>query len=162
MKRRDVVRHELLALSDRSGGRLNPRTVVDRAREPEHPLHAFFEWDDTKAGEAFRLVQASALIREVKLQVVVESKDPMRVQLLIQRAFYSLPSLRGSEKGSYVATASIEDPSELANEVLVQIENLRKKHAALAQLSGVWRAVDEAREKIQPQEPARRKRSRRG
>lgn len=162
ISRRNVVRAELEKLADERGGHISPRAVIDAARKPDHQLHPFFEWNDSKAGEAFRLVQASALIREVRLQVVVESSDPMRVTLSVQRAFYSLPSLRGSEKGSYVAAASISDPTELADEVLVQIENLRKKHAALAQLSGVWRAVDEARERIQPQAPERKKRSKRG
>ena len=156
--RQDLVRTELMALASAAGGQISPRAVLDAAREAEHPLHGFFEWDDDKAGEAFRLVQASALIRAVKLQVVTEAKDPMRVTLVVQRAFYSMPSLRGSDAGSYVPAQSIKDPTELVAEVLSTIDTLRKKHATLTQLSGVWREVDKVRKVMEAPSPAKKQR----
>lgn len=46
---------------------LTPGIVVDEARDPEHPLHARFEWDDTVAGEKWRHHQAHELITSVKI-----------------------------------------------------------------------------------------------
>lgn len=142
-KRTEVIKAELFSIADHTGGRLSPATVLEHARDPSSPLHGEFEWDDSKAGEAFRLVQASALIRSVRIRVISESEDPRRVTLTLQRGIVSLPSLRGSEEGSYVPVTNVTDPTELVNEVLEQLERLRKKHANLAQLSGVWRAIDE-------------------
>lgn len=57
-----------------SHGQLTPKLVVDLARNPEHPLHNRFEWDDAVAGEKYREVQAAELIRSVK--VVRKEKEP--------------------------------------------------------------------------------------
>lgn len=159
-EKRDLVRSELLALAEKRGGQISPAAVLDAARSEDSVLHQFFEWDESKAAEAFRLVQASALIREVKLEVFVESKDPTRVTLSVQRAFHSIPSLRGSPKGSYVPASLIKDPTELVNEVLAVMEGLRRKHAALSQLSGVWREVDRARESLSKPAPSSAKKKR--
>lgn len=160
-ERRQLIRSELLALANERGGQLSPRAVLDAAREESSPLHEFFEWDDAKAAEGFRLVQASALIREVKLEVITETKDPTRVSLTVRRAFYSMPSLRGSAEGSYVPAQSITDPAELVREVIAQMDGLRKKHAALTQLSGVWREVDKARETLDEQGSGKKSRKKR-
>jgi hypothetical protein len=46
---------------------ISPAIVVDVARDEAHPLHTRFEWNDTEAGERFRLIQAAALIRSVRV-----------------------------------------------------------------------------------------------
>ena len=159
-ERRDLIRTELLTLAGRRSGQISPRAVLDAARSEDSALHSLFEWDESKAAEAFRLVQASALIREVKLEVVQESVDPMRVRLEVRRAFYSLPSLRGSKGGSYVPASLIADPEELVREVLAQMNGLKRKHETLTQLSGVWREVDKANHVISASEVPKKKRKR--
>ena len=52
----------LNAIRDEHGA-LTPQLVVDVARDPEHPLHSRFEWDDTIAAEKWRLEQAGQLLR---------------------------------------------------------------------------------------------------
>lgn len=143
--RQDAIRAALLELADQRDGRLTPRAVLDAARDERSPLHEEFSWDDDEAAEGFRLIQAGALLRRVKIQVVVESKDPTRVNIVVQRAFPSVPSLRGSPSGSYVPLAQA-DQQELLSEVVSQLEVLRKKYAAIEKLAGVWKAVDDVRE----------------
>jgi len=48
-------------------GRLTPALVRDTARDPDHPLHSRFEWDDTLAGELYRLEQAHELIKSARV-----------------------------------------------------------------------------------------------
>lgn len=48
-------------------GELTPKLVVDVARDPDHPLHSRFEWDDAVAGEAWRHDQAHRLIQKQKV-----------------------------------------------------------------------------------------------
>lgn len=74
----------------REHGALTPRLVVDAARDPEHPLHDRFEWDDALAGEKYREQQARALIRTVKVVEPVGETDETRV-----RAFHSVPRPEG-------------------------------------------------------------------
>lgn len=72
MNKRELIEQELKAIWD-SRGQLVPEEVVDVATDPTHPLHQFFEWDDTAAGRRWRVTQASNLIRSVKVRVTTES-----------------------------------------------------------------------------------------
>lgn len=56
------LRDQLQAIRDEHGS-LTPALVVDVARDPEHPLHSRFEWDDTLAAEKWRIEQAGQLLR---------------------------------------------------------------------------------------------------
>ena len=61
---------ELLRL-EQDNGRLNPADVIEAAKDAGSPLHSWFEWDDTVAASKYRLDQARALIRSVKIEVTV-------------------------------------------------------------------------------------------
>lgn len=80
------LRDHLQALYDRHG-QLTPALVVDEARDPAHPLHNRFEWDDSKAGEAWRRSQAQELIRSVKV-VYREATETERGKSV--RAFHAI------------------------------------------------------------------------
>lgn len=85
----------LTAIRDEHG-ELSPKLVLDSARDPDHPLHSRFEWDDSVAGERYRLDQARQLIRVVKLP-----SEPGRPSDL--RAFVSVRG-QDSRAGEYVPT----------------------------------------------------------
>jgi len=83
-------------------GRLDTADVVDAARNPDSPLHGYFEWDDSAAAEAYRLSQAETLIRRFKIVVTVENV-PVRCRRYASipvagdtqgRTYYSVPKLR--------------------------------------------------------------------
>jgi hypothetical protein len=56
------LRQHLQAIRD-DRGTLTPAVVVETARNPDHPLHNRFEWDDTLAAEQWRLEQARQLLK---------------------------------------------------------------------------------------------------
>jgi len=56
------LRNHLQAIRDEHGS-LTPALVVEVARNPGHPLHSRFEWDDSVAAEKWRLEQAGQLLR---------------------------------------------------------------------------------------------------
>lgn len=56
-------------------GSLTPALLVEVARDPNHPLHHRFEWDDTKAAEKWRLEQAGALLRVTYAPVKGQPRD---------------------------------------------------------------------------------------
>ena len=65
-------------------GQLTPALVVDAARNPEHPLHTRFEWDDSIAAEQYRRVQAGELIRKVKVRYIeTPNSEPQRVRAFV-------------------------------------------------------------------------------
>jgi hypothetical protein len=73
----DATRNVLDAIRERHG-KLTPRLVVDEARNPKHPLHHRFLWDDKKAADKFRLIQAAQIIRSVHVTVVDEPDQPVQ------------------------------------------------------------------------------------
>lgn len=106
-----VVQEVLQALYD-EGQELTPRLVLDRARDPQHPLHDRFEWDDAKAAESHRLTQAGDLIRSVK--VVYERGDGTEGRI---RGYHSVRSDTGSrvyKTAESVAMSSVMTQALLA------------------------------------------------
>lgn len=81
--------------------RLTPKDVVDDARPPDSELHNRFEWDDSVAGEKYRLVQASELIRSVEIEYPSPDSEPRRV-----RAF-STTRGQDPDKQGYRPTAEV-------------------------------------------------------
>lgn len=65
-------------------GALTPELVVEVARDPDHPLHSRFEWDDRLAGEKWRLEQASLLLRVVKLPPATGRPDDLRAFVAVK------------------------------------------------------------------------------
>lgn len=85
---------ELQAIRDEHG-QLTPVLVVETARDPEHPLHSRFDWDDSVAAEKWRLEQASQLLRVTKR---VDLSRPTDL-----RAFTAIKG-ENSHKADYVPT----------------------------------------------------------
>jgi hypothetical protein len=96
-----------LSRTDKGGRKvILPSDVVKAAREPSHPLHKRFDWDDTKAAHKWRLSQARDLIASV----VVEYEDsPGRVVKV--QAFHHLRS---------------EGPGYFPTETIVKHETMRE------------------------------------
>ena len=94
-----------------SGGELQPIAVVDAARALDHPLHSHFEWDDSIAAESYRVSQARAIIRIVR--VVDPAADDGA------RAFISIASDRGT---SYRSLADVRNSADLRDSVLAAAE----------------------------------------
>lgn len=115
------LRDELLAVRDQHG-RLTPQVVVDTARDPGHPLHSRFEWDDSVAGEAWRRQQAHELIRKAK--VVYREADESTPEKSV-RAFVAIRAEEGH----------VFDPVEEVAE-----DPFRRK-LALADMEREWKAL---------------------
>lgn len=79
-KVKQEVADELQRIARVSDGikKLYASDVVESARPKDSPLHGEFEWNDKKAGHAYRLNQARTLIRAV---VLVEKRDDKEIKV---------------------------------------------------------------------------------
>jgi hypothetical protein len=146
--RQAAIRTALVDIAAKHGGFLNPHHVVEAARDPGHPLHAEFPWEDATAADAYRLVLAEALIRRVKLAIMRPATDTKPVTVQTTRAYQSRPSQRhktGGYEAIDVLMADQDKRRELLASVLRDLQAYRKRYAVLEELSGVWRAIDEVR-----------------
>src|SRR3954466_16270624 len=102
-------------------GKLTGENVVDEARPADHPLHEHFEWDDSVAGEEFKIIQARALIRRVTVTRVNATTDmPVRV-----RTFHSIPGPAG--RAYHQVTEIVEEPITMR----ILLSQMRREFAAL-------------------------------
>lgn len=87
-------------------GELNPALVVDVARDPTHPLHVRFDWNDSTAAEKYRRQQAHKLIRSVRVTYVSNrTGTPITI-----RAFHAIQQ-EDTKAYAYEPTAVvIQDP----------------------------------------------------
>ena len=98
----DALRMALEDILKKHNG-LTPRIVVAEARDPKHPLHERFEWDDSVAAEKYRERQASELIRSVRVNYI--RGDGSRSSV---RAFHSVPT---ETRRTYLSVGEVlEDP----------------------------------------------------
>lgn len=115
------LRGELLSVRE-AHGKLTPQLVVDVARDPAHPLHSRFEWNDAVAGEAWRRQQAHELIRKAK--VVYREADESGPEKSV-RAFVAVRAQDGH----------VFDPvEEIADDPL-------RRKMALADMEREWKAL---------------------
>lgn len=92
-------------------GRVTPEQVVAAARDPANPLHEEFEWDDSVAAHQWRLDQARAIIRSVRVTIEVQDiKVPVISYVRDPEAdgqgYRSVVSLRTEEEIARQALAS--------------------------------------------------------
>ncbi len=124
------VRDHLQEIYDRRGV-LTPALVVDVARDPGHPLHHRFEWDDTVAAEEYRRVQAGDLIRSVTIKVESGRGAPTTV-----RAFLPVRQI-ATQPAEYVpAEVALADPmkrSLVLAEFKRTLIGVRTRFSALAE-----------------------------
>jgi len=98
------IEARLRKLQDKHG-RITPNSVVDDARDPDSPLHGFFQWDDSKAAEAYRLDQARALIRRFPVVVTHET-------ITIKPQAYLRDPDKATKEQGYVAFARVASSEE--------------------------------------------------
>ena len=156
--RTEQIRAALLAIAEANNGLLNPTHVVERASDPDSILHAEFIWDDDTAAQAYRVAQAGALIRRVKLTLIRENHTTREIAVQTTRQFQSRQSQRSSEAGYETVEAIMSDPVkrvELIDQVLRELSAYRRRYADLIALGDVWGAIDDAMEvfEVQPKRP---------
>lgn len=138
-----ALRKILIGIREEHGNKLTPEIVLDVARDPLHPLHSRFEWDDSIAAEAYRRDQAQELIRKVHV-VYQEAEDDGPPRL--GRAFIAIPTPDGYVYDPVEEVA--EDPIRrqvALNDMERAWKDLRSRYQHFAEFTAmVRRDLDEA------------------
>ena len=86
-------------------GLLKPEVVISEARNPKNPLHSYFEWNDTIAGEQHRLAQARTLIKSVKIEIIHENR-------VVRSVVYAKDPRVPHDQQGYTAVSAIAQTRE--------------------------------------------------
>ncbi|KKM26319.1 hypothetical protein LCGC14_1585990 [marine sediment metagenome] len=113
-------------------GLITPRTVVDEAINELSPLHRYFQWDESKAANEYRLWQARELI--AKVRIIYEDKK--------LDAYYNVKiRIDGKLQQGYASITKIISDSDLRDQVIGQalkeIGYWQKKYAEYEELEKV-------------------------
>jgi hypothetical protein len=109
----DSILKELRKIQDRTG-RLTAELIVNTARDPKHLLHGQFEWDNSIAGEQWRIVQARRLIRRVETIYVVNNYEIRTV------AYVRDPSVDPADQGYRSVIHLAKEPDDARVAVLAE------------------------------------------
>ena len=60
------------------GNSPTPESLLEKAKDPTSELHKCFEWDDTKAAEKYRLVQARQMIQFIIIKDTKTKENQVR------------------------------------------------------------------------------------
>jgi len=100
-------------------GKITPSKVVDDATHSSSPFHDYFEWDNKKASNEYRLHQARQLINHLIEVVVIEGVQSK------QKSFFSVTN--GGGKKVYVtlktAISNISYRDQLLGRLISTMEN---------------------------------------
>jgi hypothetical protein len=133
----ELIEAELERIRARDGGVLNPAAVVEVASDPESVLHTQFQWDDTKAAQAYRIWQARQLISMV-VTVLPHENKPVRMYV----------SLRDDRDpaGGYRGLADVMGDTDmrraLLREAFSELNRLKQKYNQLSELTPVFAAAE--------------------
>ena len=151
-----IFGRELKKLSDKNNGMLTNELVVAAAQNPASPLAGFFEWNDTKAANRYRLKQANQLINYIGVVVIIKGKkytlpfmESVRVEIMkvggeteTVRRYVTVKTIE-KEKGARDSVA--EDAKSMLEEALTIIDRIRllakkRKNPVLTQVARQIRA----------------------
>jgi len=134
---------ELKRIAAENNGLLQPEVVVAEAKPETSPLHSRFEWDNTVAGQNYRIWQARQLIRVV-VEVVAGTDRTTNV-------FVSLTSDREKESGGYRILTHVLSDNEMRHQLLADalsdLELFREKYKELRELAVIFSAIKKIKRK---------------
>jgi hypothetical protein len=139
MKNKTIA--ELKRIAIENGGLLKPEIVVEEARPKSSPLHSRFEWDDSVAGQQYRIWQARQLIR-VSVELLAGTDEKMDV-------FVSLKTDR--KDGGYRVMSQVLSDAEMRAQMLAdalsELELFRDKYQKLKELAEVFSVIRKVKKK---------------
>lgn len=124
-------------------GRVTPEAVVDAAKDPAHPWHNRFEWDDSKAAHAFRIAQARILIRAAYLLLSNERQE-VRIPRFVRDQSLD-PTVAG-----YITLPQLREEQENVHESVVY--EFKRAQAAMQRAQVIAAALEYAAEIIDVRE----------
>jgi hypothetical protein len=138
---------EVLEVKDKYG--LTAENLLKKASKKSSSLYGFFDWDNSSAGEKWRLHQARMLINEVK--IVVEDKELYAFEN-VRVNIEDSPQPSNREYKSKIDIANNKDwKNQLIRRSLLEIKYWQERYSELIELQEIFSAIKIVEEKWQKQ-----------
>ena len=114
--------------------------IVDIARDEDSVIHKYFEWDDSIAGEKYRLQQAQVMVRNFVLVKPINEEKPE------EKVTYRLVQADSSRESKYEPVSFFlkneDEYQKLLKRALAQLESFKQAYKSLVELDGVFEEID--------------------
>lgn len=125
-------------------GELTPVDVLADAKNPNSPLHSYFEWDDTAAAEQHRLNQARGLIRAVVAVYTQPEKPATRARAYVHINEPGAPHYREvSQAMSQKKTRNL-----VLQRAWREFQQWRQRYKDLAEFASLFETADDVAEQL--------------
>ena len=145
----DVI-DEVLEVQTKYG--LTADSLLKKASKKSSSLYEFFDWDNSSAGDKWRLQQARTLINEIK--IIVEDKEIYafeNVNISIANKEDSVKNKFSSRE--YKPIVEIMDNADfkrqLIQRALAEAKYWKERHSELVELNSIFCSIDEESTKWQ-------------
>lgn len=119
-------------------GVIRPIDVVEEAANPKHPLHDYFEWDDSRAAHQHRVWQARHLLNVI---VVIKDEDTEENPLTV-KAFVNIKSDSDQYYVGIVQAMSDEATREqVIAQAMKELATFRSKYASIKEFAALFQAM---------------------
>lgn len=152
----DDVREALDRIAkDDQDGLIQPEAVVEAAKDPDSPLHKYFEWDVALAARAHWLARARHLI--ARYTVVRVDEGPKYVNVILRKG------TSGARRGYVPTERAVADPDlyeQIVSDAETAVVSWRNRLSAFERAHGVVEALDTAVALMHADQPSEKRKPR--
>lgn len=139
---------ELELLEKKYNGTLNPFDIVKEAKNLKSPLHDWFDWDDTEAGEKWRVHQARILFGQIKIKINTNlSEREYRKYLNV-----TITDDDGETHRVYMKIEEILNDEELKKQIVAkafrEVEYWKQQYEDYREFNNIFDAVKKTKKKL--------------
>jgi len=147
------VINEVIEVKETYG--LTAETLLRKASKKSSLLYEFFDWDNSSAGEKWRLQQARGLINEIKIFVndkELYAFESINVTIEDPKANKNASKFGSREYKSIIEIMDNEDyRNQLIHKALTEAIYWKERHAELIELSPIFISIETEKKKWQKQ-----------
>lgn len=115
---------------------VTPKNVLDKARDDSTELHKCFEWDNSIAGEKYRLIQARDVIRHFVIEYKKDEEEPQKIRT------YQISTTTNQYKPTRVILQNPDEYAALLERAKDELRDIQRRYNTLAELEEVFAAID--------------------
>lgn len=137
---------EVSALMKDHGDKITPEKIVKHARNKASALHKMFTWDDTKAAQAYRLMEAGSIMRRYYVSYRNKDGEEIRIKKFISVTVQpdeEFPRLQHVYKTIESVLESPEHCAEMLMNAKRELVSFRRKYSVLQELASLIQVIDE-------------------
>lgn len=114
------------------------RQILVKARDSNTELHKCFTWDDTEAAEKWRISEARAVVRNLK---IIEQKPDKQPEPTTIRVFYKTDN----ESGYKPTKLILKKPDEykaLVERCRSELLSIKQKFNSISEYEEIWEMIN--------------------